>query len=91
MSRGNRGVRQPPRRTTDIVAVERRVSGPLPAPELLAGYDQVQAGFAERIVAMAEREQDSRLALSKEGQTAFIATIRRGQNYALLIAQPRPH
>lgn len=37
--------------------VTRAMSGPLPSPELLAQYDQVMPGLAERIVSMAEREQ----------------------------------
>lgn len=38
-------------------------SGPLPPPDLLAEYDQVLPGLADRIVAMAEKEGDSRRAL----------------------------
>lgn len=35
-------------------------SGPLPPPDLLAEYDQVLPGLADRIVTMAEKEGDSR-------------------------------
>jgi uncharacterized membrane protein len=31
--------------------------GPIPPPELLQGFENVQAGFADRIVRMAEKEQ----------------------------------
>jgi hypothetical protein len=34
--------------------------GPIPPPSVLAGYNEVEPGFAERIVAMAEKEQSHR-------------------------------
>lgn len=40
--------------------VSRTHQGPLPPPELLHGYEQALPGAAERIVAMAEREQAHR-------------------------------
>ncbi|MFF0293055.1 DUF2335 domain-containing protein [Kitasatospora sp. NPDC004614] len=47
------------------ITVERRHRGPIPSPTLLAEYEQVQAGLAERIVAMAEREQGHRHELER--------------------------
>lgn len=35
--------------------------GPLPAPEILEKYEQIHPGLAERILMMAEKEQDARL------------------------------
>jgi uncharacterized membrane protein len=49
---------QPAEVQTEIFSVAR--SGPLPAASELAGYDAVLPGLAERIVAMAEREQQHR-------------------------------
>lgn len=40
--------------------VRRTHSGPLPAPETYAQYDEVHPGAAERILRMAEKEQDHR-------------------------------
>lgn len=40
-------------------------SGPLPAPEVLAGYDRILPGAAERILQMAEKEQNARIALDQ--------------------------
>lgn len=40
-------------------------SGPLPDPRTLAEYEQVQPGFAERIVSMAEKQQEHRLILEE--------------------------
>lgn len=36
------------------------MTGPLPPPSILAGYEQVLPGAAERIVSMAEKEQAHR-------------------------------
>lgn len=40
--------------------------GPLPHPEILKQYDATVPGLAERIVAMAEKEQEARLEIAKE-------------------------
>lgn len=40
-------------------------SGPIPSPEVLGGYDAVLPGAAERILRMAEVQQESRLALER--------------------------
>jgi uncharacterized membrane protein len=53
-------VDQPPDVVERIVAAAWHYSGPLPTPEMLRGYDSVVPGAAERIVAMAEREQGHR-------------------------------
>ncbi|MFE1574143.1 DUF2335 domain-containing protein [Comamonas odontotermitis] len=47
-------------------------SGPLPAPETLAGYDQVLPGAAERILCMAEKQQESRIVLEEAQLNADI-------------------
>jgi uncharacterized membrane protein len=39
--------------------------GPLPPPEVLARYDEVSPGLAERIVKMAENQADHRRAMEK--------------------------
>jgi uncharacterized membrane protein len=43
-----------------VKAVSQQFSGPIPPPQILGDYDKVQPGFAERIIAMAEREQSHR-------------------------------
>lgn len=48
-------------------------SGPLPPPNLLQGYDDIQPGFAERIVRMAEGEADHR---RQQEQKALDADIK---------------
>lgn len=46
--------------------------GPVPAPEVLAGYEEILPGAAERILAMAERQQSSRIALDSKQLQADI-------------------
>jgi uncharacterized membrane protein len=36
------------------------ISGPLPAPDVIAGYEKVLPGAADRIIRMAENEQSNR-------------------------------
>lgn len=54
-------------------------SGPLPHPRLLKEYDEIQPGFAERIVAMAEREQAHRFACDDKVVGSAVASSKRGQ------------
>lgn len=42
------------------------MSGPLPPPETLAQYEQIQEGFAERIMRMAETQQNHRHGVQRE-------------------------
>ncbi len=69
-----------------IQAIYRQFSGPIPPPQILSGYDQVQAGFAERIVAMAEKEQAHRHGLEIQALTSSISIQKRGQIFALLLS-----
>ncbi len=55
-------IQKTPRQTKQVrmAAQVATFSGPLPPPSLLQGYDNIQPGFAERIVRMAENEADHR-------------------------------
>ena len=68
-------------------------SGPIPHPEILRGYESIKAGFAERIVSMAEREQEHRFKCDNhqfECNQKIIENVasdsRRGQYFALIIS-----
>lgn len=68
-------------------------SGPIPPPEILAQYDKLQAGLAERIVRMAEIQGEHRREQESKALTAQIAQIerrdheaKRGQIFAFIIA-----
>ncbi len=59
--------------------------GPLPPPEILAGYDRVLPGAADRIVGMAEKNQTHRHALEAKVIPAGVASERLGQIFAFLL------
>lgn len=67
-------------------------SGPLPPPELLARYDDVCSGGAERIFRQFEKQSEHRQAMERQvlnaeqdRQRADAATVRLGQVFAFLI------
>lgn len=68
------------------IGVSRQFSGPLPPPEMLDQYNQVEPGAANRILRMAEKEQSHRHDRESEAVAGEIAKDRRGQNYALLVS-----
>ena len=59
-----------PRMVSAFEHSSRRFSGPLPPPEILSGYEQIQHGFASRVIRMAEREQTHRHGLEKSAFSA---------------------
>ncbi len=63
---------------------EVRFKGPLPHPEVLAGYEQILPGAAERIIAMAEREGDHRRELERMLLERDFSEGKRGQIFALI-------
>ncbi len=80
----------PEGRTRSRIEIRQRTtskhfSGPLPPPEVLAGFENTQNGSADRVITMAEKEQDHRHTIEKTGLEGAIAKDRRGQNYALII------
>jgi len=67
--------------------------GPLPPPSVLAEYDRVKSGLAERIVAMAEQQAQHRKEMEREVLAAQIVDAkadrserRFGQVFAFCIA-----
>lgn len=65
--------------------VERHFSGPIPSPEVLAGYENIKPGFADRILSMAERQSSHRQAPEKSQSEAAIRDSRLGVIFAFLI------
>jgi uncharacterized membrane protein len=83
--------------SADVTEMRSMFSGPVPPPELLAGYEKVLPGMADRILTMAEKEGDHRRAmerLSMETQStcnlrlveSHVNDVKRGQEYALIVA-----
>lgn len=82
-----------PGRTTQIVARSMEFSGPLPHPDILAGYERVHKGCADRLIKMAEQEAEHRrlqealiVQAGIEADRARAAEAKRGQLCALTIA-----
>lgn len=69
-----------------VQEVSQQFSGPIPPPHILSGYDKVQTGFAERIIAMAEKEQVHRHGIEHQALSAGISVQKRGQIYALIVS-----
>lgn len=61
-------------------------SGPLPSPEDLKNYDLVNPGTAQKIVAMAENQQNHRIRIEAQVITEQLVQSARGQHYALAVA-----
>lgn len=61
-------------------------AGPLPSPNLLDAYDAISPGFAERIVLMAENEQEHRHKTENTALTGSVNAEKRGQWFAFVIS-----
>ena len=55
-------------------------TGSLPAPEVLAEYNHLVAGAAERIVAIAEKEQEHRHRMQEKLLDARLLALRQARN-----------
>lgn len=78
---------QPPQNSQSLQVTAQHVEfqGPIPPPEILSKYDLVQPGFAERIVKMAEAEQQHRHTIETTVVSESFVEAKRGQLYGLLI------
>lgn len=54
--------------------------GPLPAAEELQRYEDIQEGFAERIMQMAEGEQEARHSMIQQAQNAEIDDLKASRS-----------
>lgn len=69
---------QPPDKSVaTLTHVAQSFSGPLPHPEILIQYNQITPGFAERILAMAEREAAHRHAFEDQALLTDAEEMRR--------------
>lgn len=60
-------------------------SGPLPDPETLREYDRIVPGAADRVIAMAERQQKHRHDMEKQALTSSFRSEWGGRIAALLV------
>ena len=59
--------------------------GPIPPPEILRDYENIKPGFAERIIAMAEREQNHRHDIENKLVISEIKNTKLGLIFAFII------
>jgi len=60
--------------------------GPIPPPEILAGYDKALPGAADRILAMAETQQKHRHGMESKVLDSHIARSQQGLWCGLIVA-----
>ena len=87
---------QPPTQGDDIDSHEVRLnliaqskhtfSGPLPPPAMLAQYEQVYPGLADRIVKMAEHQQDHRMYVERTVVDSETRNEKRGMYFSFILA-----
>lgn len=61
-------------------------SGPIPHPELLQKYENIQKGFADRIINMAETQLDHRVNCESKIVNGSVIDSKRGQIFAFIVA-----
>ncbi len=61
-------------------------TGPIPPPEVLQGYENVKQGFADRILTMAEKQQDHRISSESKMIKESANETSRGQWFGFIIA-----
>ena len=59
-------------------------SGPIPPPEALARYEEIQSGAADRILKMAEKQQEHRMALETKAIGGQVDQSKRGQIFGFI-------
>lgn len=68
-----------------VSLIRQEFAGPLPHPSVLAGYDDVVPGSAERILRMAEKQLEHRIGTESLLAREQMRQATRGQHYALFI------
>ncbi len=81
-----------PNNQKQLLAVGQQFQGPIPSPQVLAGYENLLPGSADRILSMAESETKHRQAMEKtaveaevNGLKAEATDTKRGQFCGLII------
>ncbi|MBC8790419.1 MAG: hypothetical protein C6Y20_02320 [Tagaea sp. CACIAM 22H2] len=80
----------PPEKAKIVISAVRstvaQYSGPLPHPDHFAKYNAVLPDAAQRILVMAEKEQDHRQSWENRALDAQVADTKRGQFFGLIVA-----
>ena len=77
---------QPTQASGEFRITAQSFTGPLPHPSILAQYNGLFSGGAERIVAMAERNQAHRHEIEKIVVSGNVKAQSRGQWFGLIVA-----
>lgn len=75
-----------PERVRISVVEAASFSGPLPPPTMLRDYERVHSGSAERILAMAEKEQEHRISWEENALSASTRDSKLGQQLGFWLA-----
>jgi len=68
-----------------MATYEEKFSGPLPHPNHLAAYEQTLPGAADRILTMAEKQQNHRMNLENQVIPSEVQINKRGQWFAFIM------
>ncbi len=60
-------------------------SGPIPPPATLEGYGKIDPTFPDRIISMAEKEQNHQHQMETKMRDNDYTLSRRGQNFAMIL------
>jgi uncharacterized membrane protein len=60
-------------------------SGPIPPPNILIKYEEIQPGFADRIIKMAEKQGEHRQSLELKVINSDISIRNKGQYFAFIL------
>lgn len=69
-----------------VVMHEESFSGPIPPPSILKQYEEMHPGSADRILKMAEKQADHRMALEKKAIGGQVDQSKRGQVFGFILA-----
>lgn len=72
--------------SVQIIQQLRHFAGPLPSPENLLNYDKIIPGTANRIIEMAEKNQEQRLYIDKIMAESDVKKSLRGQIFGFAVA-----
>jgi len=79
-------LQHPELRASVVAVIQRFHQGPLPPPDDFAGYENVLPGACDRILSMAEAQQQHVFALNQARMEGDFKEARRGQAYAMILA-----
>lgn len=93
MQKSNKGaIRKGTDRSTKAVLHHQRYQGPIPPPEVLAKFDEIEPGIANRIIGMAEKDaehvrkvREKSLDNDAKKVEREARIVRKGQNFSFIL------